>query len=195
VSPSRHVARDRATYPWPYSKMLLKDTSSSGIVIPCDYFTGGNMKTMSEHSAARQPPGYSDATIQRMCRLVDTAALRHRCTSKTTYRLPCGWRWPRPASAGSAPGSPAPCNHTNISTSEQHPPPTTHNTGTHRSPCLMSQVSWSIEIVSSCIAEPRNTCKRAATTDKSRAPFTTKVIGVMLCQMYTLQQVYCMTAY
>jgi hypothetical protein len=34
VSPSRQVARDRATYPWPYSKMLLKDTSSSGMVIP-----------------------------------------------------------------------------------------------------------------------------------------------------------------
>jgi hypothetical protein len=34
VSPSRQVARDRATYPCPYSKILLKDTSNSGIVIP-----------------------------------------------------------------------------------------------------------------------------------------------------------------
>jgi hypothetical protein len=62
VSPSRHVARERATYPCPYSKMLLKDTSSSGIVIPCDYFTEGNM-TGKQCQNIAQPGSHQDTRM------------------------------------------------------------------------------------------------------------------------------------
>lgn len=39
--------------------------------------------------------------------------------------------------------------------------PSLHCVATHLSPCLMSQLSWSIEMVSSCMLDPRNTFEQA----------------------------------
>jgi hypothetical protein len=48
------VARERATYPWPYSNMPSKETSRYGIVMPWDYIRVSMMHALSYDATYRR---------------------------------------------------------------------------------------------------------------------------------------------